>query len=456
MLKIIRFEVLIIGILSLGLLITNAFDIEFYNYSLYLKNSFQQTYLKEFFQSITVLGDSLWYFLISIACIAIHYFFKKSNILNKLSYQFEKIHYYNLLLFSSVLNSGVLAQLIKHMLGRPRPNVVDVNNDVYFNFFTFDSSFHSFPSGHASTIFAVALVFSLIAPKLKIFFFILAIVIAFSRIVVGAHFITDVVAGIFVALIGFKISKFILFKILKINPKSDQLFVLDDNFKLVIITFILLAITLTISPTFDIFFSKLFQNESGNFLLQSHYFNLEIFNYSRGINPAILFRKLFLPVVLFYILILPFFSNKIFSNKLYFGHIFNLKEIVFLWLSSLVGLIFIINLALKNLWGRSRPNDIVEFGGPDSFTPWFLFGDQCISNCSFVSGDASVGFALIVFYFIVKKQIYIWIALIIGFSLGLIRIMEGGHFTSDVILSGMVMFSFYFLCHNFFIKRFNA
>ena len=135
MLKIIRFEVLIIGILSLGLLITNAFDIEFYNYSLYLKNSFQQIYLKKFFQSITVLGDSLWYFLISIACIAIHYFFKKSNILNKLSYQFEKIHYYNLLLFSSVLNSGVLAQLIKHILGRPRPNVVDVDNAVYFNFF---------------------------------------------------------------------------------------------------------------------------------------------------------------------------------------------------------------------------------------------------------------------------------------------------------------------------------
>jgi len=403
-----------------------------------------------------VLGDSLWYFIISIACIIIHLFLKKINILNKINFQFEKIYYCSLLLFSSVLYSGILAQLIKHILGRSRPSLMGIDNNVYFNFFTFDSSFHSFPSGHASTIFAAALVFSFIAPKLKIFIYLLAIGIAFSRVVVGAHFITDVVAGAFVALIGFKISILILHKFLKINKKSDRLFVLNDNFKLVIIAFMLVSIMLTVGPTFDIFVSKLFQNEKGSFLLQSHYFNIEIFNYSRDINPAILFRKLFLPIVLFYILILPFFSNKVFSNKLYFGHIFKLKEIVFIWLSSLVVLIFIINLALKNMWGRSRPNDIVEFGGADSFTPWYLFGDQCISNCSFVSGDASVGFALIAFYFIINKQIYVWVAIFFGSFLGLIRIMEGGHFTSDVVLAGMVVFSFYFLCHNFYIKRFNA
>ena len=91
-----------------------------------------------------------------------------------------------------------------------------------------------------------------------------------------------------------------------------------------------------------------------------------------------------------------------------------------------------------------------------SFTPWYLFGDQCISNCSFVSGDASVGFALIVFYFLVKKKIYIWASLIFGFFLGLIRIMEGAHFLSDIFLAGLIIFVFYSLCYNFYIKKFNA
>ena len=52
-------------------------------------------------------------------------------------------------------------------------------------------------------------------PKLKYFFFFLAIIISFSRVVVGAHFITDLIGGIAVAFIGFKISKLILSKIFK-------------------------------------------------------------------------------------------------------------------------------------------------------------------------------------------------------------------------------------------------
>ena len=93
---------------------------------------------------------------------------------------------------------------------------------------------------------------------------------------------------------------------------------------------------------------------------------------------------------------------------------FKLYEIIFLWVSSLIGLIFIVNFGLKGLWGRARPNDVLDFGGTNNFTPWYQISDQCINNCSFVSGDSSVGFALIVFYFIIKRTIYLWTALIIG------------------------------------------
>ena len=122
----------------------------------------------------------------------------------------------------------------------------------------------------------------------------------------------------------------------------------------------------------------------------------------------------------------------------------------------MVGLILIVNLGLKNLWGRSRPNEVIDFGGIDSFTPWYQVADRCISNCSFVSGDASVGFALIIFYFLLNNKIYLWIALIVGFGVGLLRIMEGGHFISDIVLAGVIMFVFYSLCYRLYLKIRNA
>ena len=102
-------------------------------------------------------------------------------------------------------------------------------------------------------------------------------------------------------------------------------------------------------------------------------------------------------------------------------------------------LIIIVNGLLKGLWGRSRPNDILEFGGDNFFTQWYKIGDSCFSNCSFVSGDSSVGFALIMFYLITKKNIYCLLAIFFGSSLGLIRIMAGGHFFSDIIFSQIVV-----------------
>ena len=61
-------------------------------------------------------------------------------------------------------------------------------------------------------------------------------------------------------------------------------------------------------------------------------------------------------------------------------------------------LIIIVNVLLKGFWGRARPNDILELGGEENFSAWFQYSDACSTNCSFVSGDASVGFSLIVIY----------------------------------------------------------
>ena len=120
---------------------------------------------------------------------------------------------------------------------------------------------------------------------------------------------------------------------------------------------------------------------------------------------------------------------------IFFGYKFYFREIIFIWLSGIITLIIFVNVFMKDMWGRVRPNDIFQFGGDGYFTPWFVFGDSCFSNCSFVSGDASVGFMLVLFYFITKKNIYCYLSLLLGSVLGFVRIIAGGHFFSDVVFS---------------------
>ena len=81
-------------------------------------------------------------------------------------------------------------------------------------------------------------------------------------------------------------------------------------------------------------------------------------------------------------------------DKIYFGYKFSFKEFVGIWLSQILAIGVIVNFILKGLWGRARPEDVIQYGGTQTFTPWFQFSDACMNNCSFVSGDAAVGFSL--------------------------------------------------------------
>jgi undecaprenyl-diphosphatase len=54
---------------------------------------------------------------------------------------------------------------------------------------------HSFPSGHTATSFACATVLAAFAPALRVPFFVLATLIALSRLYNGDHYPLDVIAG---------------------------------------------------------------------------------------------------------------------------------------------------------------------------------------------------------------------------------------------------------------------
>ena len=60
--------------------------------------------------------------------------------------------------------------------------------------------------------------------------------------------------------------------------------------------------------------------------------------------------------------------------------------LVFLFAGILVGPVLVVDVGLKDHSGRARPINVQPFGGAKEFSPAFVPTNQCIKNCSFVSG----------------------------------------------------------------------
>jgi undecaprenyl-diphosphatase len=96
-----------------------------------------------------------------------------------------------LLVAATALLTNLVVTGLKHAVGRDRPPAVILDPKPLMEVPTTSS----FPSGHAATSFACALVLARFAPRLTIPLFVLAALIAFSRVYVGVHYPFDVLAG---------------------------------------------------------------------------------------------------------------------------------------------------------------------------------------------------------------------------------------------------------------------
>lgn len=130
------------------------------------------------------------------------------------------------------------------------------------------------------------------------------------------------------------------------------------------------------------------------------------------------------------------------------------RAVVFLISTMILAPGLLVNVLLKDHWGRPRPIDVTQFGGHDQFVAWWDPRGSCPSNCAFVSGDVSGAFWTVAPAALAPPQ---WRALAYGAALALgtvmaaIRVMAGAHFPSDVIFAGvftfLVVWAVYFLIY---------
>lgn len=118
---------------------------------------------------------------------------------------------------------------------------------------------------------------------------------------------------------------------------------------------------------------------------------------------------------------------------------------LYLVLVMAIGPGILVNSMLKDRWGRPRPRDIVEFGGKHAYEAPLRVDSQSPGK-SFPSGHAAAGFYFYVLYFVLRaKKPRLAIAALIfatlyGMLIGLARMAQGGHFCSDIIWAGGLVY----------------
>ncbi|WP_105111934.1 phosphatase PAP2 family protein [Streptococcus suis] len=145
----------------------------------------------QFWTSITVLGNTVIILTISLLLAAFFYFYKK-----------WKMEAY--LILASFAVMGVASTALKYVYQRPRPSIE----------WLIDTIGYSYPSWHtASTMMIAGAVVIIIQQRMKkgalklllqAGLFILAALVAISRIYIGVHFPTDIIGGWLLA--GFLLS----------------------------------------------------------------------------------------------------------------------------------------------------------------------------------------------------------------------------------------------------------
>lgn len=196
-------------------------------------------------------------------------------------------------------------------------------------------------------------------------------------------------------------------------------------------------------PQIDLTISSFLYNSQQGFFLVAH--PNRIINFFRF---AIVVLSYIIVISMIIVLVIKWLRPKIFSQ-------IPARTAIFIILSFTIPSLLVVESVLKEHWGRARPSQITQFGGDSQFTPAWEITEQCESNCSFSSGEAANAFAYIALIFIAgkRRRTVAVVVLTVASLVGLMRMAQGGHFFSDVIISAWIEYIMIWLFYQWYLLK---
>lgn len=148
---------------------------------------------------VTRIGLSVWY-LTSLPVLALVFWISHRPVArNRCAF-----------IFLTVMWSGLAAAGLKFLLGRARPRLL-INDDVYgFEPFVAAWERNAMPSGHATTIAALAACLWVLFPRWRWLWVALALPVIASRVIIATHYLSDVLVSIWLAVVIMLINLYLL------------------------------------------------------------------------------------------------------------------------------------------------------------------------------------------------------------------------------------------------------
>jgi len=149
---------------------------------------------------IVFLAESLWYLVTAAAAVILLVSF-----LPRWSYLKKRhLELLGITFFSAIMARFVITEFIRLIIPRPRPfEILEFITPLILH-----DPGASFPSGHASFVFAIAAAVFFYYPRLGVLFFFAAFFTGLGRVIAGVHWPSDILAG---AMVGIATSWFMIF-----------------------------------------------------------------------------------------------------------------------------------------------------------------------------------------------------------------------------------------------------
>ncbi|SMD06944.1 phosphatase PAP2 family protein [Rhizobium sp. RU36D] len=150
-----------------------------------------------------------------------------------------------------------------------------------------------------------------------------------------------------------------------------------------------------------------------------------------GLRQVLYYLPHVCAVGLLALIIIQIWQNKTFAST------FSRERLALMLAALMLGPVALVNLWLKAFAGRPRPYQTDLFGGDFTFMPAGAFGGQCISNCSFISGEAAGAGWLLCLVVLIPSHLRMILAppiIAVALVTPALRVAFGGHYLSDVVL----------------------